>query len=407
MSGRIKFAICLATLILSSVYSQAHARIWIDSEGRSVDAEFVKYDADGDVTLRRTDNGKTITVAFSKFSEADQRRIEKLRDESGKTEGNPFAADPIKPDSFEANPFSADSSAPESDGMQDNKQELLPGEKGASEAEARRELMGTRKWTDDQGNQIKAKFVRIFEGNVILLQGNKAQSVDFYKLSAMDQKFLHAQMEILGDEDQLPPIIIHSRPDDSSAIAASPFPRNNWPAGSESGGTGPSGMGPGRMGPSGMNSAPTPPKNNFEAERDRLAREFEEKFAKSSVPAAQPVSREPEKIASHTPAYDPWANQSPSRGSTRSSPAPPKVTPPPPTVRPPSPPSRWPTSPSGRKPPMSGSPLGGDMVWECQTCHTQFDTVKKPSACYFCWSLRIGAFVLISVVGAAIRGAMS
>ncbi|UUO04847.1 SHD1 domain-containing protein [Blastopirellula sp. J2-11] len=414
MSGRIKLAFCLATLILLSVSSRAHARIWVDSEGRSVDAEFVSYDASGEVTLRRNDNGKTIKVAFSKFSDDDQRRIKDLRDKTTKTEGNPFTAKPITPDTFQSNPFASAASPSDGEGMQDKQKELLPGEKDASEAEARRELARTRYWTDNQGNRIKAKFVRIFEGNVILLQGNKAQSVDFYKLSDMDQRFLHDQMEILGEGDLLPPILIriqNNNIDNNGAIANSLFPSDNTPSESNTGPGDrgrPSGLG---MGPSGMSSFPPPsstePKNNFEAERDRLAREFEEKFAKSSIPAAQPAAREPEKLASNTPAYDPWANQSPSHGSSKSSPAPPKVTPPAPKVRPPSKPSRWPTSPSGRKPSMSGSPLGGDMVWECQTCHTQFDTVEKPSACYFCWSLRIGAFVLISVVGAAIRGAMS
>jgi len=59
------------------------------------------------------------------------------------------------------------------------------------------------------------------------------------------------------------------------------------------------------------------------------------------------------------------------------------------------------------KPSVSKPSLGPEMVWECQTCHTQFDTVEKPSFCHFCISLRIGGFILLSLVGAAIKGAMS
>lgn len=51
------------------------ARVWKDASGRfAVEAVFVEA-KDGKVTIRRTDNGKTITVPVNKLSELDQKYI--------------------------------------------------------------------------------------------------------------------------------------------------------------------------------------------------------------------------------------------------------------------------------------------------------------------------------------------
>lgn len=404
MSGHIKFAFCLAILILSGICSQAHARIWIDSEGRSVDAEFISFDG-ANVFLRRP-SGETLEVAFSKFSDSDKKRIVVLRDQALKTASDPTVA-----------------------GMTDDKD----ASDTPTEAEVRRELSRSRKWTDKDGNQIQAKFVRIFEGNVILLQGNKGHNVEFYELCEVDQAYLRDQMEILGQGYLVPPVVVSSF--NSSGVAGANVPgssavTNGMVPGSMPGSM-PRPLGPGGMpgpnygqpgGVAGMNSTPSPtPINPNETEQERRIREYNEKFAKSSLAGNNSASSNPSNstagmvasntpASSSTPAYDPWSNQPAKHGSMNSSGPPSNTRPPSINTRPPSMPSNPIASqpPSNPMPHINANMPGSDEhVWECKTCHTQFDTVEKPSFCHFCWSLRIGAFVLLSIVGAAIKGAMS
>lgn len=383
----------------------ADARVWVDSEGRTVDAEFVKFEGDV-VYLRRNDSGKEIQVPYAKFSDADQQEIDALKERAAPKPEKPAVED--MPDDSTA----SDSAAKPSGGA------VLD---AAKEAEARRQLNRNRKWSDEEGNQILAKFVRIYEGNVILLQGNKGHNVDFYKLSADDQSFLRTQMEALGQGNDVPPVVaknVDNGPGEGAIAGAGGSPG----AMSFEGALGAS------TARSGGSTVKTPPPLN-ESEQERRIREYQENWANSSLPstpapAPTPTPTpmpEPQQIVSNTPApasmptessipaessspevssvasYDPWAsNQQAAKNE-----APPKVTPPRST---PSKPSSSSPKPSN----MSTVPDFEDQyVWECQSCHTQFDTDKKPSFCHVCMSIRVGVIVVLSLIGAAVRGFMS
>jgi hypothetical protein len=52
-----------------------------------------------------------------------------------------------------------------------------------------------RPWTDTTGRTIEAKFVRVYQGNVVLLRGKKVVQVPFYNLSEGDQQFVRDELE--------------------------------------------------------------------------------------------------------------------------------------------------------------------------------------------------------------------
>lgn len=62
-----------------------------------------------------------------------------------------------------------------------------------------------RIWTDKFGKTVNAKFVRFFDGNVVLQQGVKVIKVPFEELSEKDQDFVRELLEKKGQADLLPP----------------------------------------------------------------------------------------------------------------------------------------------------------------------------------------------------------
>lgn len=66
-------------------------------------------------------------------------------------------------------------------------------------------LFENREWTDFRDRQVKAKFVRMHEGYVILLQGATGHKISFYVLSDEDQKWLRDHLRKRGEEEQILP----------------------------------------------------------------------------------------------------------------------------------------------------------------------------------------------------------
>ena len=63
---------------------------------------------------------------------------------------------------------------------------------------------GTRTWTDTRGRQIKAKFVRVHDGNVVLLRAGRVVKVPFSNLSADDRRFVSDQLDSKGKPRSAP-----------------------------------------------------------------------------------------------------------------------------------------------------------------------------------------------------------
>ena len=61
-----------------------------------------------------------------------------------------------------------------------------------------------RPWTDSTGRKIEAKFVRVHQGKVVLLQGKKVVQVPFYNLSEADQQFVRDELDKAGKSHLIP-----------------------------------------------------------------------------------------------------------------------------------------------------------------------------------------------------------
>ncbi len=57
----------------------AEARNWINRKGKSVEAEFVRFDGDDKVVIRRDSNGRNYTIKISSLSDEDQEFLRILR----------------------------------------------------------------------------------------------------------------------------------------------------------------------------------------------------------------------------------------------------------------------------------------------------------------------------------------
>lgn len=63
-----------------------------------------------------------------------------------------------------------------------------------------------RTWTDQQGKQVEAEYLRVHNGRVILKQKGRVIPIPFEQLSAADQEFLREQLEKSGQANLLPPV---------------------------------------------------------------------------------------------------------------------------------------------------------------------------------------------------------
>ncbi len=61
-----------------------------------------------------------------------------------------------------------------------------------------------RTWTDNRGNQVVAKFVRVHQGDVVLLRGGRALKVPFENLSQEDQEYIRKELEAKGQGHLVP-----------------------------------------------------------------------------------------------------------------------------------------------------------------------------------------------------------
>lgn len=64
-----------------------------------------------------------------------------------------------------------------------------------------------RTWTDNRGQQTEAKFVRLFEGKVVLLRGGRTLSIPLLDLSAADQEYVRQQTAGKTGLGSLPPAV--------------------------------------------------------------------------------------------------------------------------------------------------------------------------------------------------------
>ncbi|PHR97739.1 MAG: hypothetical protein COA78_27100 [Blastopirellula sp.] len=126
--------------------------MWTDEKGHTLEGDYVRLTGENEVVLLVGDN--EYTIPLDRFAEADQDYVR-------------------------------------------NQAELKV-------AAARVALHEIREWTSTTGKKIKAKFVRMHEGRVILIVGHRAVRGEFSKFSEEDQGFLRTNLEAMGRGDQIP-----------------------------------------------------------------------------------------------------------------------------------------------------------------------------------------------------------
>lgn len=174
--------VCLSTVLLSAEGADK-VRTWTDVQGRTMQAEFVR-EVDGDVAFLK--DGKLITFPLDRLSEADRKTIRELEANKVVTEEErPAGATPalVDPVGRTETPRAGDGNA----------------------AASKDSGPANRVWMDVRSNKFAAKFVRMHEGNVVLLRGSRSMTIGFYELSAGDQTYVRELLTARGEERQIPP----------------------------------------------------------------------------------------------------------------------------------------------------------------------------------------------------------
>lgn len=202
---RFAASLLLVGLVVSFL-NAAEVRTWTNNKGQTLTGSLVEVTDDGHVKIDC--DGKVYTLAVDVFTDVDQEYIKNHKDDD------------------------ASSSSPRTRRKSD--------------------LTSFRTWTSSTGMEIRAKFVRIHEGKIILLQGRKSHHVTFYELSEEDQKYLKEEMDARGESDLLATTMVQT----NGGGASGPGGESNPIA--SGGGMSP----PGMMGNQGPPSIYAPPKTD-------------------------------------------------------------------------------------------------------------------------------------------------
>jgi hypothetical protein len=252
-------AIALVLLVAAST-GLAKERVWTSADGRSMRGEFVR-ELDGEVTFLV--DGKLVTIALDRLSEADQQKVRDLA--AGKEipdDPVPAAAATVPPPNTQSDDSQPASPAAPSADEEAADKETEPAKPGSVPSLARkpRTAPAQRVWTDNQGRQSTARFVRVFGSKVVLSRGSTPITVEFFDLSAADQAYIRDLLTSRGEEELIPPEPLTESPAGDEGTG-SPTP-DAVPAAGAGDGTvprsgpgigsrppGPSGRGPGGLGP--------------------------------------------------------------------------------------------------------------------------------------------------------------
>lgn len=244
-------AIALVLLVAASTVA-AKERVWTSADGRSMRGEFVR-ELDGEVTFLVA--GKLVTIALDRLSESDQQKVRDL------AAGKEIPDDPV-PVAAATAPDDNQPTAPAAAEAADKETE--PAKPGSVPSLTRKPRTAPvqRVWTDNQGRQSTARFVRVFGSKVVLSRGNTTTTVDFFDLSAADQAYIRDLLTSRGEEELIPPEPLAESPagdEGTSGQTPEAVPGTGAgdgavpPSGPRIGSRppGPSGRGPGGLGPGG------------------------------------------------------------------------------------------------------------------------------------------------------------
>jgi hypothetical protein len=201
----------------------AKERTWTDTSGRTIRGEFVRELGDEVALLV---DGKLVTIPLDKLSPRDREAVRELAAGREVPDDPPPLPAPV---AEPATPVEAPSSpsAPEAEidvtpvpaattpattppafspppaATDDEPSEpspapsLVPGRRAKAPA--------NRTWTDTQGRQVTGKFVRVFNGKVMISRPGRIVPVGFYDLSDADQQYVKDLLIERGEESLIPP----------------------------------------------------------------------------------------------------------------------------------------------------------------------------------------------------------
>lgn len=145
----------------------AEGRPWTSSDGKTVDAEFVEFSAEGEGVVLDI-NGRRFTVPLDRLSESDRAYLAEIKASQG---SNPQGSD----DDMANDDLSSD-------------------------------LREPRVWTARDGTTVQARLIRISSGTVLLREADRSHRVRFYDLSLADRRFLSQAFAAMGQGNEVPPV---------------------------------------------------------------------------------------------------------------------------------------------------------------------------------------------------------
>lgn len=177
---RWKFVIAVTLLALSFTEAFGEVRTWIDKNGQRISAEYIGF-KDGVVVLMQ--GVRRYRVPLSTLSDADQDYVRQKITEEAKKSTNP---------SDESSRPAGEKSKPSADAEMLALLDSIP--KPSSPLTMRAE---TRVWTDHQGRNVSAKFLRVNEEGAVVLQmtATKTQTVPLETFVRTDIEYIRALLE--------------------------------------------------------------------------------------------------------------------------------------------------------------------------------------------------------------------
>jgi hypothetical protein len=210
----------LGVWLVVAAGAAAKERTWTDVDGRTMRGEFLRELGDEVALLV---DGKLVTIPLARLSPRDQQAVRDL------AAGREVADDPPptpapEPTSEPAPTASSVPATPAPAASDDSVVEVTPIPAATPPAAApqperterpapaasltpgrRPKAAPNRTWTDSQGRQVSGKFVRVFNGKVMISRPGGIVPVGFYDLSAADQEYVKQVLTERGEESLIPP----------------------------------------------------------------------------------------------------------------------------------------------------------------------------------------------------------
>jgi hypothetical protein len=176
---------CAGVVLAAGLAVSAEGRTWTNHEGKQIEAEYVRLDGLKVILLM---NGREFAVPLANLSDEDKQYVFQQQI-GGKTAATPATS-------------SAERTSEDASDDSESASESSSAESSTSRSSAA--VAKIRSWKDDQGKTIRAKFIRVYSGNVVLMQGRKTVQCPIANLSLEDQDYLRELLTARGEGDLMP-----------------------------------------------------------------------------------------------------------------------------------------------------------------------------------------------------------